>query len=121
MRHVRPSSEVLIVESDPDLGSLLAELVDAAGFSPTLVGDAVAAVDALARGGIKIMIVDLDPLRADVMRLVQSLCRSGSGLHVVVLTGLLSARYRTLAEDCGARWILSKPVANETLLAAIAC
>jgi DNA-binding NtrC family response regulator len=110
----------VVVEPDAELAAVLGECLQLAGHEVALVPDGQRAVDALSLSGADVLIADLHEDALGVKKLLESLHRSRSSIGVIVLAGLDTARDASVAEALGVRWVLSKPVAVETLLSAVA-
>lgn len=112
-----PRGSVLIVEDDPALRELYADVLRDEGWTVQQAGDGVEALEILAAGTPPcVVVLDLRMPRMDGWELASRLRESG--LPFV----LVAAHYRIQEEavTVGARWWLQKPVAIDRLLAVVA-
>ena len=108
---------VLIVEDDPALRELYADVLRDEGWLVQEAGDGLEALDLLAVGTPPcVVVLDLRMPRMDGWELAPRLRENG--LPFV----LVAAHYRIQEEarTVGARWWLQKPVAIDRLLAVVA-
>jgi two-component system response regulator MprA len=108
---------VLIVEDDPALRELYADVLRDEGWLVQEAGDGLEALDLLAVGTPPcVVVLDLRMPRMDGWELASRLRENG--LPFV----LVAAHYRIQEEahSVGARWWLQKPVAIDRLLAVVA-
>lgn len=108
---------VLIVEDDPALRELYADVLRDEGWLVQQAGDGLEALDLLAAGTPPcVVVLDLRMPRMDGWELASRLREHG--LPFV----LVAAHYRIQEEarNVGARWWLQKPVAIDRLLAIVA-
>ena len=117
-----PNASVLIVEDDQLQALALARILRTAGLAVSLASDAVQAVASARRDAPDLILLDLGLpaggglLVLERLRVLASTCVT----PVIVITGGFVDRTQrqALARD-GVETILTKPVAEETLMAAV--
>ena len=100
---------LLIVEDEPDLGSLLRDALQRAGFAADLVTGIADAEQHLDLAAYDAMILDLALADGDGMTLLRRLRRSGNTLPVLILTARDAPEDRVAGLDGGADDYLVKP------------
>jgi two-component system chemotaxis response regulator CheY len=112
---------LLIVEDDPDLALVTADVLDAAGYDTTIAGDGLAALDRL-RGGARPAVILLDMsmpvLDGFGFRAEQARSPEFAAIPVIAVTADGDARRK--ARAISADGYLVKPVSIDTLLAEVA-
>ena len=103
-----PAKSVLVVEDDPDLMSLMAEIVESAGYRVASASDGVEALEQVARGMPDIILLDMRMPRMNGWEFAREFrSRHGHACPIVVVTAAENARQR--AEEIGAEGWLAKP------------
>ena len=114
-------STVLIIEDDPDAREVLGEILRSDGYEAVAVADGREGLATL-RSGLRPCLILLDMLMPGMdgwqFRRAQSADRELAEIPVVVVSGAKAARNSALGS--GAVAFLSKPVAPEALLSAVA-
>ena len=101
---------VLVADNDPGVRDLLAEVARRQGFTVCTADDGAAAQQALQRGGIGILVCDLDMPRISGDQLLAWLATQATQPAVVVVSGYLDARViEALERQPCVRSILRKP------------
>jgi CheY-like chemotaxis protein len=112
---------VLVIEDDPDAREVIAEILRGEGYQPVEVADGRAALASL-RAGLRPSLIILDMLMPGMdgwqFRRAQCSDESLAKIPVVVVSGVRAAR--NSAMQGGAVAFLSKPVAPDALLLAVA-
>jgi CheY-like chemotaxis protein len=128
MQTVAPSSAVatahtiLLVEDDSPIRSVVAELLDAEGYSVLEAGDGAQAIHLLDRhrrdGGLCLVLLDMNLPRVDGVGVLRHLAATGAHVPVVAI----SATEANLgaARRQGVQATLSKPFDLDHLLAVVA-
>ncbi len=120
--HVFPAAaKVLICEDDPDIASILVELLQRASLNAVVVNTAHAARDALATDHFDVALVDLNLPDADGLELIASMRGNPGGqqLPVIVMTARLQAGQRGLLHSLQLADWLPKPIDPQRLMNAI--
>lgn len=116
------SAAIYIVEDEPELASLMADYVRAAGFVPTVFGDgalALAAIHANAGAAAPALVVlDLMLPGLDGLALCRAV-REHSGVPIVMVTARVEEIDRLLGLELGADDYLCKPFSPRELVARI--
>ncbi|UAK23928.1 response regulator transcription factor [Sphingomonas nostoxanthinifaciens] len=111
-------SHLLIVDDDPEIRSLLATELRKAGFSVAVAGNGVAMRREIERGGIDLVILDLNLPGEDGLALCRAL-RATSELPVIMLTARGDPIDRILGLEMGADDYVAKPFEPRELAARI--
>ncbi len=112
---------ILIVEDSPVVASLLASWLEQAGYQPVVASDAATADAVMAQQAPSLVLLDLilpDRNGMEVCRELKAR-EETSRTPVIILTGAGSAANRIRCLELGADDFLSKPVAQEELLARV--
>ncbi|MCX5655729.1 MAG: response regulator [Planctomycetota bacterium] len=112
-------ARILIVEDEPDMNNLLADVLRAYGFEPIQAIDAEAALRAIAERPPDAILLDLmlpGMSGLELCRLLKS-ARSTRSIPVVILTALDRAVDRRHGFETGADDYLTKPFTPEGLIA----
>ena len=115
---------ILVVDDDPEVGALLADVFTGAGYRVLVAGDEVAAIAALTSGGgvrPALIVLDLGLPGCGGAGLLAVLRSSGveSGRPVIVLSGQPDPKAEVEARGLQVSRVLSKPVSARTLLATV--
>ena len=109
----RPLRSVLVVDDDPPILTMVAELLTEEGYDVRAVYDGLAALAEIERDQPDVVVSDVTMPRLDGIELVRELRRHGHGVPVV----LMSAVYDDV-DLPGVRFV-PKPFGLDTLLTAI--
>lgn len=115
---LQTSGEVLIVDDDPSIRTMLAFVFDDAGYDVVEAADGREALDVLRRSPPALMILDLMMPEVDgvaVLRQRQEQ-RLAKGTRIVVLTAKTDSRDAVWCWELGADEYLTKPVDPDRLL-----
>ena len=105
---------ILVVDDDPSIAGLVADLLVNEGYEVQTAGDGEAALDVIARDPPDLIISDVTMPRRDGLSLLRTLRRRHVAIPIVLMTALpLSARLTGVP-------ILQKPFDLETLLTFVA-
>lgn len=110
-------SRVLLVEDNADAAEMLADLLRLSGHEVETAGSGRAGLEALARGGIDIVLCDLGLPGMSGLELARAVRRDASvaGVPLVALTGYGQLEDRSQSSEAGFDEHLVKPVDLETL------
>ncbi len=104
----RREGPVLVVEDDPDLRALEAELLSSAGYRVTTAADGLEALDRAEEERPALVLLDMRMPRMDGWKFAAAFReRYGDACPIVVVTAAEDARRR--AEEVGASGWLAKP------------
>lgn len=114
-----PSSDILVVEDDPDMAEILALILGGAGYSVRVARNGRDALEAVAARMPDLILLDMLMPVMDGWECARELReRYGRGVPIVVVTAAEHARAR--AEEVGADDGLSKPFEVNALLGVVA-
>jgi len=108
----------LVVEDDPDIGSLLASVLDQAGFDVTVAADGYAALDAFAELDPELITLDLTLPGVDGFELCRRMRRT-SDAYVMMLTARHDEVDRLMGLEIGADDYMTKPFSTRELRARV--
>lgn len=115
------ASTVLVIEDDPDSREVISEILRTEGHQPVAVANGREALKTL-HSGFRPCLIILDMLMPDMdgwqFRRAQCADASLASIPVVVVSGVRAARNSAIRG--GAVAFLSKPVAPDALLSAVA-
>jgi two-component system response regulator BaeR len=109
---------IVIVEDEPELASLVADYVRAAGFVPVVFGDGAAALAAIRAQVPALVVLDLMLPGLDGLTLCREV-RTFSGVPIVMVTARVEEIDRLLGLELGADDYLCKPFSPRELVARI--
>ena len=113
-------ARVLIVDDDAALRAGLSEALSDLGHVVEEVGDGVAALDRLSRGGVDAVLLDLRMPGMDGLSVLRALRERGQMPPVAVLTAVPTAANTIEAMRLGAVDHIAKPIGREALAALVA-
>jgi two-component system response regulator BaeR len=112
------TSELFIVEDEPELAALVADYARAGGFEPVLFDDGAKALQALRTARPALVVLDLMLPGLDGLSLCRAL-RQFSDVPVVMVTARVEEIDRLLGLEAGADDYLCKPFSPRELMARI--
>lgn len=113
--------KILIVDDDQESRELLCEVLEANGYIPRAVGDAMAARELLSCDGeFRIVIADLRMPQESGLELLRKLREQNSGYEIILMSSFMSGAEKQAAARLGARALLEKPFQLTDLLRAVA-
>jgi two-component system response regulator BaeR len=112
------STDIFIVEDEPELAALVADYAAAAGYRATVFGDGALALDAIRRRAPALVVLDLMLPGLDGLSLCREL-RSFSSVPIVMVTARVEEIDRLLGLELGADDYLCKPFSPRELMARI--
>jgi two-component system response regulator BaeR len=112
------STDIHIVEDEPELAALVADYAAAAGYRPTVFGDGALALEAIRRQAPALVVLDLMLPGLDGLSLCREL-RSFSNVPIVMVTARVEEIDRLLGLELGADDYLCKPFSPRELMARI--
>jgi len=111
------SGRILLADDEAVFAEATADLLRREGFEVDTVGDAHAALAAVAERPYELVISDLEMPGNEDLALLRKLAVSNGGLPVIVVTGYPSLRSALTCIDLPCAGYLTKPVEIETLVA----
>jgi two-component system response regulator BaeR len=112
------STELFIVEDEPELAALVADYAQAAGYRATVFGDGALALEAIRRRPPALVVLDLMLPGLDGLSLCREV-RGFSDLPIVMVTARVEEIDRLLGLELGADDYLCKPFSPRELTARI--
>ena len=112
------STQILVVDDDPDIRELLAEYISGQGIGVTAVEDGVAMDRALAKNTYDLVVLDLMMPGEDGLTIARRLKRTTS-LPIIMLTALKDSVDTVVGLELGADDYIGKPFNPRVLLARI--
>ncbi len=112
------SARILIAEDEADLAGIVHDYAVAAGWSAEIVGDGVAAVERVQRGGIDVLVLDLMLPGLDGLSVCKSV-RESCDLPIIMVTARVQEIDRLLGLEAGADDYVCKPFSPRELIARI--
>lgn len=118
LEDVKPSGVVLVAEDDPDFGPVLQEMVTDAGFECKLVKNGQEALDKVRRGGVDVLILDLNLPIIDGVEVYSRLKKQQHEVPTIIITGHAKDHADTLQamQDVTVSGVLHKPFDPDQLL-----
>jgi two-component system, sensor histidine kinase len=110
---------VLVAEDHPRMRELLAALCESRGYRVTAVADGEAAVDAVARGGIDLVLMDIHMPKLDgceATRRIRTAAGQAATVPIIAVTADCLEATRERCRDAGMDDFLVKPVDTERLI-----
>jgi two-component system OmpR family response regulator len=117
-RHMEPISDILIVDDDADIRSLLADYLETNGYRARTARDGIAMTTSLEDAPADLIVLDLNLPGQDGLTLCRNL-RATSDIPVIMLTARSEPLDRILGLEMGADDYLPKPFEPRELLARI--
>ena len=119
LKDISPSGIALIAEDDPEFGPMLKSFIAAAGKNCALVTNGQDALDAMRRGGVSVLILDLKMPLIDGIGVYTTLRKEGRMVPTIIITGNGAEYADTLdaLRDVAVTGILNKPFDPVDLLA----
>ena len=114
----RPDRPILVVEDDPDLLALEAEILASAGYRVSTAVDGLQALERAEADFPALVLLDMRMPRMDGWRFAAAFReRFGNACPIVVVTAAEDARAR--AEEVGAAGFLAKPFELDDVLGVV--
>ena len=108
--------KLLLVEDDPNLGSLLAQYLTAKGYAVDLRTDGRQGADAYAKGGYDLLVLDVMMPVKDGFTLAREIRRTDEKTPIIFLTAKSMKQDTIQGFQSGADDYLTKPFSMEELL-----
>lgn len=112
------SAEIMIVEDEVELASIIADYARAAGYRPAVFGDGADALAAIRRAPPALVVLDLMLPGLDGLALCRAV-RAVSSLPIIMVTARVEEVDRLLGLETGADDYLCKPFSPRELMARI--
>jgi two-component system copper resistance phosphate regulon response regulator CusR len=112
-------SRILVAEDEERIASFIQKGLRSEGFTPTVAGDGVTALDYALSGEFDLMILDIGLPKLDGFSVLERMRESGSTLPVIVLTARDSVNDTVRGLEGGADDYLAKPFRFAELVARV--
>lgn len=112
-------TSILIVEDEKRISSFIEKGLSAAGYSPTVVDDGLAALDYVATGAFELVLLDVGLPSIDGFEVLKRLRARGETMPIIMLTARTSVDDTVTGLDGGANDYLPKPFKFDELMARI--
>ena len=112
-------TSILIVEDEKRISSFIEKGLSAAGYSPTVVDDGLAALDYVATGSFELVLLDVGLPSIDGFEVLTRLRARGETMPIIMLTARTSVDDTVTGLDGGANDYLPKPFKFDELMARI--
>jgi DNA-binding response OmpR family regulator len=112
-------TSILIVEDEKRISSFIEKGLSAAGYSPTVVDDGLAALDYVATGSFELVLLDVGLPGIDGFEVLTRLRARGETMPIIMLTARTSVDDTVTGLDGGANDYLPKPFKFDELMARI--
>lgn len=112
-------TSILIVEDEARISSFIEKGLAAAGYSPTVVGNGLDALDYVATGSFDLVLLDVGLPGIDGFEVLARLRASGATMPIIMLTARTSTDDTVAGLDGGANDYLPKPFKFDELVARI--
>lgn len=112
-------TSILIVEDEKRISSFIEKGLSAAGYSPTVVDDGLAALDYVATGSFELVLLDVGLPGIDGFEVLTRLRARGESMPIIMLTARTSVDDTVTGLDGGANDYLPKPFKFDELMARI--
>jgi len=115
---------VLVIDDDPDVRAVIAELLTVGGHQVVLAANGDDGIEAQRRRAADIVLLDLFMPEKDGFETIDALAHVFPGLAIIAMSGgargMDGSRYLTTADVLGATRVLPKPFNGARLLEVIA-
>ena len=112
-------TSILIVEDETRISSFIEKGLAAAGYSPTVVGNGLDALDYVATGSFDLVLLDVGLPGIDGFEVLARLRAAGETMPIIMLTARTSTDDTVAGLDGGANDYLPKPFKFDELVARI--
>ncbi|HKJ17879.1 MAG TPA: sigma-54 dependent transcriptional regulator [Xanthomonadales bacterium] len=112
-------AHILVVDDEPDIRSLVSEILEDEGYSVTVAEDGAAARLAFTRDEPDLVLLDIWMPDIDGISLLKEWSKGGLGCPVVIMTGHGSVETAIEATRLGAQDFVQKPISLARLLSIV--
>jgi len=114
-------NKILVVDDDQESRNLLCEVLEANGYAPHAVADALAAREVLSRDGdYHIVIADFQMPKETGLELLRNLRQQNSKHEIILMSSFMSGAEKRAAKALGVHALLEKPFQITELLQTVA-
>lgn len=108
---------ILVVDDDPDIRSLVAEILDFEGYLVETAANGAEALEAISRASPRLVLLDMRMPVLSGWDLARKLAERGLKVPIIVMTAAQDAR--RWADEIGAQGYLAKPFGLPDLLSVV--
>jgi len=110
---------VLVVDDEPEVRSVLTEILAAAGYDVIVACDGEEALEAVRTHFPGLMITDLVMPRKEGLETIREARQLAPGMKIIAISGAFGNRFLSVATHLGAHAALAKPFSADVLLSTI--
>jgi DNA-binding response OmpR family regulator len=110
---------ILVVDDEPEIRQLLADILEGAGFQVFTAGDGREAREEAGKYPIDLVITDLFMPEEEGIEMIRAMRKEHPQLKIIAMSGGFGLEMLKVAEMLGAQAVLTKPLAAETVLGRI--
>ena len=114
-----PVRKVLVVDDEPAIRELLAEILNGSGFEAFTASDGRDAREFIRKHPVDLIITDLAMEGEEGIELIRALRKENPQVKIIAISGTFGVDVLTAARALGADATLTKPVSQATLLRSI--
>lgn len=112
-----PDAPILVVDDDPTILAVVAELLDLEGYAVATATNGAEALTAVEQQPPRLVLLDMRMPVLDGWGFARAMRERGRPLHILVMTAAQDAR--RWAEEIGAAGYIAKPFEADDLIAAV--
>lgn len=113
------SQLVLAVDDEPEVRSVLTEILAAAGYDVIVACDGEEALEAVRTHAPGLMITDLVMPRKEGLETIREAHQLAPGMKIIAISGAFGNRFLSVATHLGAHAALAKPFSADVLLSTV--
>ncbi len=122
MMSLRTAPRILVIDDEPPVRQMLAQMLGRAGYEVEEAEDGVKAIELLKQNPADIVITDMIMPNKEGMDTIMEICRDFPELKVIAISGggdIGAQEYLSIASRCGALKTFAKPLSRDDMLSAI--
>ena len=104
------ASKILIVDDNPNMSSLLSEMLEVFDYESTIASDGIQALEKLEADKFAMVITDMRMPRMSGLELLQKVKETHPKIKVVLISGYSSGEVESQAQDLKADGFIGKPL-----------
>ena len=104
------ASKILIVDDNPNMSALLAEMLEVFDYESVTASDGLQALEELESGKFSMVITDMRMPKMSGMELLQKVKETHPKIKVVLISGYSSGDVESQAQDLKADGFIGKPL-----------
>ena len=107
---------VLVVDDEPEVRSVITEILAAAGYDAITASDGEEALEAVGAHAPGLMITDLVMPRKEGLETIREARQLAPDMKIIAISGAFGNRFLSVAAHLGAHAVLAKPFSADALL-----